>query len=142
VRQAFAELEAVAVSARATFRGVTVQPLAAPGIEIVLGAQRDPQFGPVILCGLGGVFVEALNDVALRVAPVSPDDAEAMLHDFRGGRLLAGLDRAALRQAICSLSDLMLAHGDLASVDVNPVYVYPTGVLAVDARVQRGAQSA
>ncbi|MEA2639876.1 MAG: hypothetical protein QOF51_1270 [Chloroflexota bacterium] len=142
VRQAFAELEAVAVSAQATFRGVTVQPMAAPGIEIVLGAQRDPQFGPVILCGLGGVLVEALNDVALRVAPISPEDAEAMLHDFRGGRLLAGLDRAALRQAICSLSDLMLAHGDLASVDVNPVYVYPTGVLAVDARVQRGAQSA
>lgn len=136
VEEAFGEIKEAATRAQANFHGVTVQPMAAPGAEILLGAQRDPQFGPVILCGLGGILVEVLNDVALRIAPLGSEDADAMLGDFRGRRLLDGTDRAAVRQAICSLSDLMTKRPDIASIDVNPVFVYASGLIAVDARVQ------
>lgn len=142
VTSAFADLEAVARKAGATFQGVAVQPMAKPGLEIVLGANRDAQFGPVILFGLGGVFVEVLNDVALRVAPLAPRDAEAMLAEIRGRKMLDGLrgrppaDRAAIVDALCKLSALMLDRADIASIDANPVFVYPSGLLAVDARIQ------
>ncbi|HEX6512373.1 MAG TPA: acetate--CoA ligase family protein, partial [Chloroflexota bacterium] len=137
VRQAFQELSAIE-----GFQAVAVQPMAKPGLELALGAHRDAQFGPVILFGLGGVFVEALHDVALRVAPLTAKDAAAMLDEIRGARLLDGLrgqpaaDRAAIRDALLKLSTLMLARPDIASIDVNPAFAYPTGLLAVDARVE------
>ncbi len=136
VRRAFAELKSIAAAAEATFRGVTVQPMAAPGVEIVLGAQRDPQLGPAVMCGVGGVFIEVLDDVALRLAPVEPNDAEAMLNELRGRRLLDGLDRPAIADALCRLADLMLSRTDIASIDLNPVLAYRDGLLAVDARIQ------
>ena len=141
VRTAVASLQAAALSAGATFRGVTVQPMANPGLEIVLGAHRDSQFGPVILFGLGGVFVEVLHDVALRVAPVSLDDASAMLAAIRGHAVLdsargrPAVDRPAICDALCKLSTLMLSRPDIRSLDVNPALAYPHGLLAVDARV-------
>jgi acyl-CoA synthetase (NDP forming) len=119
-----------------------VQPMAKPGLEIVLGANRDAQFGPVIVFGLGGVFVEVLNDVALRVAPLTPADAQAMMDEIRGKRLLDGLrgqpaaDRTAIADALCKLSSLMIERPDIASIDVNPVFAYEKGLMAVDARVE------
>lgn len=136
VQEAFAELKEVAARAGATFRGVSVQGQADAGTEVLLGAQRDAQFGPVILCGLGGVFVELLNDVALRRVPVTAEQAEAMLDDLQGRRVFAGVDRAAIAKAICSLSELMIARRDIASIDVNPIFAYSSGITAVDARVQ------
>jgi acyl-CoA synthetase (NDP forming) len=142
VRRGFAALKDVAAEARATFQGVTVQPMAAPGLEIILGAHRDPQFGPLIVFGLGGVLVEALNDVALRVAPLSPRDARAMLSEIKARRLLdefrgrPAIDRAAIEQALIQLGQLMLSRPDIASIDVNPAFAYPEGLLAVDARIQ------
>ena len=136
VRDAFAGLEALS-----GFEGVAVQPMAQPGLELVLGAHRDAQFGPVVLFGLGGIFVETLHDVALRVAPISPLDAQDMLDDIRGRALLAGprgqppVDRAALADALQRLGDFMLSHPNVASVDLNPVLGYPRGILGVDARV-------
>jgi acetyltransferase len=115
--------------------------MAAPGVELVLGANRDPQFGPVVLFGLGGVLVEVLHDVALRVAPLSAWDAGTMLDEVRGRALLDGVrgqppvDRAALVDALLRLSDLMLREPCIASVDLNPVLAGAGGVLAVDARV-------
>jgi acetyltransferase len=102
----------------------------------------DPQFGPVVLVALGGVFVEVLHDVALRVAPLSLLDAESMLDELRGRPLLEaarggrGVDRAALTTMLCTLAELMTQQPRIASVDLNPVFGYPDGVLAVDARVQ------
>jgi acetyltransferase len=99
----------------------------------------DPQFGPVVL---GGVFVEVLHDVALRVAPLSLLDVESMLDELRGRPLLdgarggRGVDRAALTTMLCTLAELMTQQPRIASVDLNPVFGYPDGVLAVDARVQ------
>ena len=137
VRQAFAALQRLP-----GFEAVAVQPMAAPGLEVVLGAHRDAQFGPVVLFGLGGVFVEALGDVAMRVAPLTPADAAGMLDDIRGRALLDGLrgqppvDREAIAAGLLALSAFMLARPDVASVDVNPAFAYASGLLAVDARIE------
>ncbi|HLG73471.1 MAG TPA: acetate--CoA ligase family protein [Chloroflexota bacterium] len=126
-------------------QAVAVQRMAKPGLEVVLGAHRDAQFGAVILFGLGGIFVEVLHDVALRVAPLTEPDARSMLGDIRGRALLDGLrgqppaDRAAITQALLSLSRLMLSRPDIASIDVNPAFAYADGLLAVDARVELSA---
>jgi acyl-CoA synthetase (NDP forming) len=136
VRSAFADL------ARAPgFVGVAVQPMAAGGVELALGGHRDPQFGPVVLFGLGGVFVEALRDVALRVAPLSRVDAAEMLDEIRGRPLLEGargqrpVDRGALLGVLCQLGDFLLARPWIESVDLNPVLAGPEGLSALDARV-------
>jgi acyl-CoA synthetase (NDP forming) len=141
-RDGFATLQEVAASAGATFRGVAVQSMAAPGLEIILGANRDPQFGPLIAFGLGGVLVEILKDVALRFAPLSDRDARAMLDEIRARQLLEGVrgrpgvDRAAIESALVRLADLMVSRPDIVSIDVNPAFAYPSGLVAVDARIQ------
>jgi acyl-CoA synthetase (NDP forming) len=142
VRNGFASLEQLATRLRATFEGVSVQPMAKPGLEIILGGHRDQQFGPVIIFGLGGVFVEVLHDVAMRVAPLSKTDAEQMVGEIRAKAMLEGArgqpaaDRNAIVDALCRLSDLMLSRPDIASIDVNPAFVYEQGLLAVDARIE------
>ncbi len=159
VRTAFAEIEAATSRASvlptkgattdppsgigtASFDGVIVQRMAPPGgLEIVIGADRDAQLGPVVLFGLGGVFVESLRDVALGVAPLTDAAAESMLREIRGRALLEGarggvpIDRGALVRAIRAVADLMLGRPDIASLDVNPVIAYPSGLVAVDARI-------
>ena len=141
VKRGFESLQEVASKARATFQGVTVQPMAKPGVEVIIGGHQDPQFGPVIAFGLGGIFVEVLRDVALRVAPISARDANTMLEEVKGKALLDGLrgqppcDRGAITDALCRLSDLMLARPDITSIDANPALVYPSGLTVVDARV-------
>jgi acyl-CoA synthetase (NDP forming) len=138
VRTAFADLQGVAGSG---FLGVAVQPMASGGVELALGGHRDPQFGPVVLFGLGGVFVEVLRDVALRVAPLSRLDATDMLDEIRGRPLLEGargqppVDRQALVEVLCQLGDFLLARPWIESVDLNPVLAGPRGLTAVDARV-------
>jgi acyl-CoA synthetase (NDP forming) len=142
VHAAFEAMQQVAAGVPgAEFQGVAVQPMAAPGLEVVIGANRDPQFGPVVLFGLGGVFVEVLRDVALRVAPLRDRDAAEMLDQIRGRALLERargrppVDRAALIAALCRLGDVMLAEPRIAEVDLNPVLAYPDGLVAVDARI-------
>jgi len=141
VKRGFESLQEVASKASATFQGVTVQPMARTGVEVIIGGHRDKQFGPVIAFGLGGIFVEVLRDVILRVAPLSAKDASAMLEEVKGKALLDGLrgqppcDRSAITDALCCLSDLMLARPDITSIDANPAFVYPSGLTVVDARV-------
>jgi acyl-CoA synthetase (NDP forming) len=143
VMQVFGDLQAVVERIPGgAFDGVAVQPMAAAGVELVIGAHRDPQFGPVVMVGLGGIFVEVLGDIALRVAPLSLRDADSMLDELRGRPLLdgvrggRGVDRAALANMLCTLAELMVQESRIDSVDLNPVFGYPDGVLAVDARVQ------
>ncbi len=141
VRRAFEELQQVAATQGARFEGVAVQPMAKPGLELVLGANRDPQFGPVLLFGLGGIFVETLKDVALRVAPITKADAAEMLDEIRASAVLKGargqaaVDRDALTRALVVLSELMLAEPRIESIDLNPVFGYADGIQAVDARI-------
>lgn len=117
-----------------------VQRMIEGGVEVILGGKRDPSFGPVVMFGLGGVFVEVFGDVSFRVAPLSRADAEEMIEEIRGKALLAGArgrppaDREALIQAILAFSRLLVENPSLAEVEINPLLALPGGVVAVDAR--------
>ncbi len=135
-------LERVALGApKAEIAGLLVVKQALPGLECVAGMTRDPQFGTALMFGLGGVFVEALDDVALQLLPVDRDEALEMTRGIRGARLLDGyrgagpLDRPAAAELICRLGALAEAEPELAEIDVNPFFLYPQGLLPVDVRM-------
>jgi acyl-CoA synthetase (NDP forming) len=125
----------------ATIDGVSVQRMAAPGIEVIAGMTTDPQFGPVLMFGLGGVLVEVLKDVAFRVVPITARDARQMVRDIQGFPLLQGYrgqepaDLDALEALLLKLSSFVEAHPDVSELDLNPVFAYPKGAVAVDARI-------
>jgi acyl-CoA synthetase (NDP forming) len=122
-------------------RGLLVQPMAPPGVELILGLRRDPLFGPSVLVGLGGVLTEVLDDVAIRLAPVTPRVAMSMLDDLRGRRLLdgvrgrRGIDRAVIAEMLVALGRLGADRKDVLEIDLNPVIALSSGALAVDALV-------
>ncbi len=131
----------------AAIDGVLVSPMISDGVEMILGVNRDPVFGPVVLCGLGGIAAEALRDTAIRVAPVNTNQARGMIDELRGRSILDGLrgapaaDVDALVQAIVSLSEFASAQRDsIASIDLNPVLVRSrgNGVVALDALIVAG----
>lgn len=121
--------------------GLSVQPMAAPGTEVILGITQDQQFGPVLMFGLGGVFVEVLKDVAFRVVPLEPRDAHEMIREIQGFAVLEGFrgsapaDLAALEQMLLQLSAFAEAHPEVAELDMNPVFARADGAVAVDARI-------
>ena len=125
----------------AQFQGISVQPMAPSGLEIIIGAERDPQVGPVIVFGLGGVLVEVLSDVTIKLAPLSFDEALQMLEDIRGRALLYGArgraaaDRLAIANVLVRVSELMIAEPTISSIDINPAFVYADGLSIVDARI-------
>lgn len=125
----------------ATIDGVSVQPMATAGLEVIVGVTSDPQFGPVVMFGLGGVSVEILQDVAFRLAPLTPRDAHAMIREIKGFALLSGyrgqpaVDLAALERLLLQVSALVEAQPDIKELDLNPIFAYSTGCLAVDARI-------
>jgi acetyltransferase len=124
-----------------------VQKQARPGIELVLGARRDANFGPVIMAGLGGIWVEALGDVALRLAPFDATEALTMLDELKGRSLLEGsrgraaIDRLALAQLISALSKWVASASWLEELDANPVIANADGFVIVDVRVRASAAS-
>ena len=148
VRRAFDDIMTAvrATQPAAVIEGVAVQPMAQPGVEVIIGLTSDPQFGPLIMFGLGGVHVEVLKDVAFRVAPLRPQDAARMIREISGFPLLTGhrgqaaVDLAALEQALLSLSALAEAQPDIQELDLNPVFAYEDGCLAVDAHVALHAE--
>jgi acetyltransferase len=111
------------------------------GVETIAGTNRDPQFGPLVLFGLGGIFVEVLEDTSLRVAPVAPDEARAMTEEIRAAPLLRGargrdpVDRDALAEALQRLSQLVTDFPAILELDVNPLVATPDGAVAVDLRL-------
>jgi acyl-CoA synthetase (NDP forming) len=114
--------------------GALLAPMVAGGVECILGARDDPVFGPVVMFGLGGAFVEVLHDVSIRVAPLTRDDAVAMVREVRAFPLLDGArgrpkcDLDALADALLALSRLaMAARGTLDSIDVNPFVAFARG---------------
>ncbi len=139
-----AELEQVRVELAAIdgAEGVFVEETAPSGIEVIVGGTIDPQFGPVVMFGLGGVFVELFRDVAFALAPVTRDDALRLAERTRGSRLLLRfrgrppVDREALAGVICTVADL-IASGLVAEVDLNPVALYPDGALVLDGKIKR-----
>ena len=149
VRQAFEQIMRNANKLTADITGVVVQPMAKPGIEVIVGARVDLVAGPVLLIGLGGVMVELLRDTVLALAPVSKAEARALLERLKGYRLLAGfrgspaVDLEALAGAIARISELAADHAaTIAEIDVNPILARADGVLAVDALISLRAAGA
>lgn len=143
VAAAFDEIVAAAQRAQpeATVLGVSVQEMARPGVEVIMGMTKDPQFGPVLMFGLGGVFVEVLKDVAFRIVPLEPRDARQMIRDIQGFPVLEGFrgqepaDLAALEDMLMRLSAFVEEHPEIQELDLNPIFAYKDGALAVDARI-------
>jgi len=121
--------------------GVLVEEQAEEGVEVIVGAFRDSQFGPTVMFGLGGVFVEVLDDVSFRVAPVSEADAEEMIREIRGYRILRGYrgrppaDLEAVKEIILKVSRMVTELREIREVDLNPIHVYEDGAVAVDVKI-------
>jgi succinyl-CoA synthetase beta subunit len=122
--------------------GLVVEPWVPIDREVIVGVKRDPQFGPVLLFGLGGIYAELFDDVALRLLPVGGDEARAMMAETRVHRLLRGLrgrpavDLDAVAGVLVAVSKLVEATGDaICELDINPLACSPDGAWVVDARV-------
>ena len=125
----------------ATPERMLVEPMTTALAEVLIGVQQDPVFGPMLLLGLGGIWVELLNDVSMRLCPVSPSEAHAMLGELRGlplltgGRGRAAADVAALAAMASCVSHFAARTPGLLELDLNPVMALAQGAIAVDARI-------
>ena len=132
---------AQAYAPQAVLEGVLVTPMAPPGIEVIIGVVRDPSFGPVLMFGLGGIYVEVFKDVAFRTIPLARYQAEAMVAQIKGSRVLDGVrgepavDKPALVDLLVTVAGLAATYPELTELDLNPVRLYPEGYAVVDARV-------
>ncbi|MCX8126037.1 MAG: acetate--CoA ligase family protein [Dehalococcoidia bacterium] len=121
--------------------GISVQQMARPGIEVILGVSKDPQFGPVVMFGLGGILVELLKDVSFRIVPLTKRDAAEMIREVKGYPLLQGyrgregVDINFLEDLIVNLSDFIDKTPDIKELDLNPVIAYKDGAVVADARI-------
>jgi len=125
----------------AVVHGVSVQKMFRPGTEVIIGTSKDPQFGPVIMFGLGGIFVELLKDVSFRVIPVERRDAQEMIKEIKGYPLLQGYrgkepaNLSALVEIILKISKLIEENPQIKELELNPVFAYQNKAVAVDARI-------
>jgi acetyl coenzyme A synthetase (ADP forming)-like protein len=142
VRSVVRKVAPASGEARSQIDGILVQRMAPKGRETIVGLTRMPRVGPLVMFGLGGVYVEVLRDVALRLSPLRDVDAEEMLREVRTYRLLEGVrgepprDLAALTSALLRVSQLAQRHPRIAELDINPLLALEDGAVAVDARVQ------
>jgi len=142
VKAAYADMAAL-LKKNKLIGNIVIQKMAGPGVEVILGARRDPSFGQVLMFGMGGIFVEALRDVVFRLAPVTPEEAAKMIDSVRAGSILKGLrgfppsDKKALIDAIVSLGRMIAFCPRIVEMDINPLIVLPkgSGCLSVDARI-------
>jgi acyl-CoA synthetase (NDP forming) len=125
----------------ADIEGVAVQGMAKPGTEVIIGMTKDPSFGPVLMFGLGGIFVEVLKDVAFRIVPLEKNDASEMIDEIKGKKLLEGYrgedpaDIPFLEEMLLKLSQLVDKTQGIEEIDMNPVFAYQQGAVVVDARI-------
>lgn len=128
----------------AEMTSVLVQRMLPKGVEMIVGSVQDPSFGPLIAVGTGGVLVDLLADTAFRLHPLNASDADDMLEELRGEKLLRGYrgsppaDRAALRDILLRISELVGTAPEIQELDLNPVMVFPTGASVADVRVRIG----
>lgn len=125
----------------ADIEGIAVQGMAKIGTEVIIGMTKDPSFGPVLMFGLGGIFVEVLKDVAFRIVPLEKNDASEMINEIKGKKLLEGYrgedpaDIPFLEEMLLKLSGLVDKTEAIAEIDMNPVFAYKQGAVVVDARI-------
>jgi len=126
---------------RARVEGTLVCRMARPGVEAILGLTRDPQFGHVVMFGLGGIFVEIYRDVAFRLVPIAEKDAAEMIREIKGFPVLqgargkGGTDLAAVVRSLLAISALAESRPDIEALDLNPVILYEQGCVVVDAKL-------
>lgn len=126
---------------KALIQGIAVQKAARPGVEVIVGMSKDAQFGPVLMFGLGGIFVEVLKDVSFRIVPLTKKDASSLIREIKGYPLLEGfrgsepVDVSSLEDLLLKLSDFVERYPEIKELDLNPIFAYGDGNLAVDARV-------
>ncbi len=143
VEKSFDEILANAekVTRRDRVLGVLLSPMASTGQECIIGMIRDPQFGPVIMFGLGGIFVEVLKDVSFRVAPLAAEDIDEMIREIKGYRILTGIrgeapkDIDSLKDILAKLSQIVIDNPEIQEIDLNPVIVHERGASLVDSRI-------
>ncbi len=126
---------------KARIDGVAVQKMARPGVEVIIGMSKDPQFGPVLMFGLGGILVEVLKDVSFRIVPLVERDAREMIHEIKGYPVLEGYrgqepaNVGVLEDYLLKVSRFVDKRPEIKELDINPVFAYKDGAVAVDARV-------
>jgi len=128
-------------SPKSKIDGVSVQKMAMPGTEVIIGMTKDAQFGPVLMFGLGGILVELLKDISFRIIPLEREDARGMIREIKGYKLLEGyrgrepVDIATLEKILLKVSRFVDNNPDIKEIDLNPIFAYKDGAVAVDARV-------
>ena len=138
-RQILANVKKHVPKARVT--GILVQEMAPTATEVIVGSIKDPQFGPALMFGLGGVFVEVLKDVTFRIAPINEDEAREMITEVKAYPLLKGYrnlppaDVDAIVKILLNTSRLVTEHEEIKELDLNPIMVYKKGAKTVDARI-------
>jgi acyl-CoA synthetase (NDP forming) len=121
--------------------GVVIQEMVAASTEVIVGAIKDPQFGPALMFGLGGIFVEVLKDVTFRIAPITESDAKEMITEVKAYPILKGYrgqppaDVDAIVKILLNTSKLVMDHMEIKELDLNPILVYEKGAKTVDARI-------
>ncbi len=126
---------------KAEIQGVSVQKMARPGVEVIIGISKDAQFGPVLMFGLGGILVEVLKDVSFRIVPLTRKDAAEMIREIKGYELLQGYrgqeaaNIPSLEQLIVKVSQFVEQNPQIKELDLNPIFAYKDGAVAVDARI-------
>ncbi len=146
IQEAFEKImkNAEKVTASSKILGVLIAPMAPRGQECIIGMVRNPQFGPVIMFGLGGIFVEVLKDVSFRMIPLTDLDVDTMIKEIKGYPLLAGIrgekqkDIAVLKDIIIRISQMAVDHPEIREVDLNPIIAHEKGASVVDARILIG----
>jgi acetate---CoA ligase (ADP-forming) subunit beta len=128
----------------AKIHGILISALAPPSTEVIIGSTKDPHFGPAIMFGLGGIFVELLKDVSFRVAPITERDAMEMITEIKAFPILKGyrnypaVDLKALTDLLLKISKLVTEHPEINELDLNPTILYAKGLQVVDARIILG----
>lgn len=123
----------------AKLQGVAMQEMI-DGTQLFIGGKRDPQFGPVVLFGLGGIFVEVLKDISIRICPITKKDAKEMIKEIKGYKIIQGyrgqkVDEQKLIDIILKVSDLLIKQPEIKELDINPIISNESGIFAVDARI-------
>jgi acetyl-CoA synthetase (ADP-forming) len=126
---------------RSRIKGILVQEMAPSSTEIIVGSIKDPQFGPTLMFGLGGIFVEVYKDTTFRIAPITIDEAKEMISEIKAYPLLKGYrgqpkaDIDAIAKVLMKTSQLVMNHQEIKELDLNPIMVYENGLKTVDARI-------
>ncbi|MDP2944976.1 MAG: acetate--CoA ligase family protein [Atribacterota bacterium] len=125
----------------ARISGVITYTMVPQGTEIIIGMMKDPHFGPVAMFGLGGIFVEVLKDISFRILPIEERDAEEMINEIKGFKILKGArgegpkDIKAIKNLLLKISQLALENPEISEIDLNPVFIFEKGLQVIDARM-------